>query len=376
MSASRLHSVFWSGVVALLCCTPASAQSQTPTLKVRVADPVGQPVAGARVTASPRDARLSITRQTDSAGEVRFEVPLVGTLVLQVKATGFVPRVRTIAVRTALTEVTVVLALATVTEHVVVTGEDHLQTTPEVSKAVTVIDADEIATRNEFSVADALRTVPGATVQQLGGPGSFTSVKLRGLREQDTSFLIDGVRFRDAASPQGDATAFVGDLYLANLDRIEVLRGSGSSLYGSHAIGGVVNLITARGSGRPVGDISAEIGALGYSRLTARTSGGVLGDRVTFSAGLSHTRTVRGIDGDDDAENTSIQGQATMSLAASSRATVRIRDRPWDGDSQRTPQSDSGMRRRLQSGLCRLLPANPESFAGQSIAPVCHRHQR
>src|SRR3989304_3606598 len=77
--------------------------------------------------------------------------------------------------------------------HVACTGAGHLQTASEVSKAVTVVDAGEIAARNEFSVADALRTVPGATVQQLGGPGSFTSVKLRGLREQDTAFLIDGV---------------------------------------------------------------------------------------------------------------------------------------------------------------------------------------
>ena len=146
-------------------------------------------------------------------------------------------------------------------------GAGHLQTAAEVSKAVTVIDGDEIAARNEFSVADALRTVPGATVQQLGGPGSFTSIKLRGLREEDTSILIDGVRFRDAASPQGDATAFVGELYIANLDRIEVLRGSGSSLYGSHAIGGAVNLITASGSGRPSADISAEAGGLGFSRV-------------------------------------------------------------------------------------------------------------
>lgn len=324
MSARRLSAALWSSIFALLFCIPVSAQSQKHTLTVRVADPAGAPVRGARVTASPRDARLLIERETDSAGEARFEALLVGTYVLEVNAPGCAPVARTIAVRSEATEVTLSLELAAVAEHVVVTAASHLQTTSEVSKAVTVVDADEIAARNEFSVADALRTVPGTTVQQLGGPGSFTSVKLRGLREQDTSFLIDGVRFRDAASPQGDATAFVGELYIANLDRIEVLRGSGSSLYGSHAIGGAVNLITATGSGRPSADISAEAGGLGFSRVTAHTGGGARRDRVTFSVGAGHTRTVRGIDGDDDARNTSIQGRANVRLAGSARATVRV----------------------------------------------------
>ena len=324
MSAPRLSDVLWSSILALLLSLPANAQPPQHPLTIHVADPAGAPVAGARVAATLRDDRLLVIRVSDTTGNALFETLTPGTYVVDVDASGFAPAARTIAVRADATRITISLNLAAVIEHVVVTGAGHLQTASEVSKAVTVVDAGEIAARNEFSVADAMRTVPGATVQQLGGPGSFTSVKLRGLREQDTAVLIDGVRFRDAAAPQGDATGFVGELFIANLDRIEVLRGSGGSLYGSHAVGGAVNLITASGSGRPTADVSAEAGALGFSRVTAHTSGGALGDRASFSLGAGHTRTLRGVDGDDDARNTSVQGRGSVRLGASARATVRL----------------------------------------------------
>ena len=323
MSSLRLSDALWSSTLTLLLSLPASAQSPQHALTIHVTDPAGAPIAGARVAAALRDDRLLVVRVTDTTGNARFETLLPGTYIVDVEARGFATTARTVAVPADATRITISLNLATVIEHVVVTGAGHLQTASEVSKAVTVVDAGEISARNEFSVADALRTVPGTTVQQLGGPGAFTSVKLRGLREQDTAFLIDGIRFRDAAAPQGDATAFVGELYIANLDRIEVLRGSGSSLYGSHAIGGAVNLITASGSGRPTAGVSAEAGGLGFSRVTAHTAG-ALGDRATFSLGAGHTRTLHGVDGDDDARNTSVQGRGTVRLGASARATVRV----------------------------------------------------
>lgn len=253
MSARRLPAALWSGILAVLLNTPATAQSRQPPLIVHVSDQTGAPVPAATVTLSSRDARRRLAREADGAGTVRFDDVAEGAYVLEVSAPGFAPAARTIAAPSATGAVAVSLGLSGVNERVVVTAADRLQTTWEVSKAVTLIDGDEIAARHEFTVADALRTVPGTTVQQLGGTGSFTSVKLRGLREQDTAYLIDGVRFRDAASPQGDATAFVGELYIAGLDRIEVLRGSGSSLYGSHAIGGAVNVITRTAAGRPRG---------------------------------------------------------------------------------------------------------------------------
>ena len=78
---------------------------------------------------------------------------------------------------------------------------------------------------------------------------------LRTLREQlgtvwkDTAVLIDGLRFRDAAATQGDASGLLEDLIVTDVSRLEVLRGSGSSLYGSNAVGGVVNVVTDEGGG-------------------------------------------------------------------------------------------------------------------------------
>jgi len=324
MSAPRPFQVLWNSIAVLLLSLPTTAQSPTGTLAVQVIDPSGAPLAAAVVAASPRDGRLRIVHVADSAGNARFERLTPGEYVIDVDAPGFTSVARTVTVRASSSLVTISVGVSRVTEHVVVTGADHLQTPSEVAKAVTVIDGAEIAARNEFSVADALRAVPGATVQQLGGPGSFTSVKLRGLREQDTAFLIDGVRFRDAAAPQGDATGFIGDLLILDLDRIEVLRGSGSSLYGSHAIGGAVNLITADGTGRPSANVAAEAGGLGFSRVTAHTAASALANRVTFSVGAGHVRTLHGVDGDDDARNTSLQARASVRLTRSSRATVRV----------------------------------------------------
>ena len=82
-----------------------------------------------------------------------------------------------------------------------------------------------------------------------GGPGSLTSIQIRGLRSQDTVLLVDGVRLRDAAELQGSATSLMQDLVDVNTERIEILRGPGSSLYGSNAMGSVVNIVTDRGGG-------------------------------------------------------------------------------------------------------------------------------
>src|SRR5262249_23492223 len=110
----------------------------------------------------------------------------------------------------------------------------------QVSKTVNIIDAQEMRERADFTLIDSLRSIPGLRVQQLGGFGRLATIKARGLRNQDTAVLIDGVRFRDATAITGDASPFLSDFTLTSVSRVEVLRGSGSSLYGTNAIGGVI----------------------------------------------------------------------------------------------------------------------------------------
>jgi iron complex outermembrane receptor protein len=106
-----------------------------------------------------------------------------------------------------------------------------------------------------------------------------------------------------------------------------VLRGSGSSLYGSHAIGGVVNINSRQGGGRPHGDIRAEGGGLGMLRGVARAGGGLAQDRFTYSGGLSHLNVTEGIRGGTPHRNTSAQGFAKYSLAPN----ISLSGRVWGG---------------------------------------------
>jgi len=217
------------------------------------------------------------------------------------------------------------LEVAALSAEVVVTAADAPQTADEVSKAVSVVGRREIEERDEATVAEALRTVPGLRVQQLGGPGALVSIKTRGLRNQDTSLLIDGQRFRDPTAPQGDATSFLGDFLVAGADRVEVLRGSGSSLYGTNAVGGVVNVVTEEGGGPFRGRLFAEGGGLGFARGRAEVAGGAgESDRFVYSAALSHLNVSRGVDGDDAARTTNASGRAVVRLAPTATLSARL----------------------------------------------------
>ena len=322
MSASRRSVIVFGALAALLMAASVSASQRSHNLLIiRVLDPTGNPVPDAQVIASTRDSRVRSSGTTSHDGTLQLDA-LAADYVVEVSVRGFTAVTRIITVNAPRTSVDVRLPIAALTEHVIVTASGDQQAAFEVSKAVAVVERAEIDARQEFSVADALRTVPGATIQQLGAPGAFTSIKLRGLREQDTAVLIDGVRFRDAASPQGDATAFIGELYVTDIDRIEMLRGSGSSLYGSHAVGGAINVITRQGGGSSTGDVSAEGGSLGFGRVTAHVGGGGWNERLRYSAGVAHTRTA-GLDADDDARNTSGQGRADVRVSTSAQVTLR-----------------------------------------------------
>lgn len=290
-------------------------------LSGRVLDPSGAPVPNARVTITDPRHALRLSTTTTSAGEYRVASLRDGSYLVEVRTEG-------LGATKALdisgdTKADLQLELARVNAQVQVTAAAVAQTVDEQSKALDIVDATLIENRAEFSVAESIRTLPGVRVHQLGGPGSFTRIAMRGLRATDTSILIDGFRLRDAGSPQGDATAFVGDLLLTNTERVEVLRGSGSSLYGTHATAGVVNVITNQGGGALRGDIGAEGGGLGVARSFARFSGGVWADRLRFAGGAQHLNVMKGVDGEDRARNTSGHGFIALQLAPSTVLSAR-----------------------------------------------------
>ncbi len=207
---------------------------------------------------------------------------------------------------------------------IVVTSSSTPLTLQEIAKALDVVDSEQVTLRNEFALSEAIRIIPGVRVQQLRGPGSLTSIQTRGLRNHDTAVLIDGLRFRDAASVQGDATAFYSDMNLVDTERVEFLRGSGSSLYGSHAIGGLMNISTQQGGGRMHGELRGEGGGLGMLRGVARMGGGLDNDRFVYTWGGSHLNVTRGHRGASPYRNTTVRGFAkynfTPKLSMSGRA--------------------------------------------------------
>lgn len=137
--------------------------------------------------------------------------------------------------------------------------------------AITIVSGEEIARTHPGSLADALRTVPGLDLSEGGGPGSTTTIRLRGANSGQTLVMIDGVRVNDPSGPSGEFDASL--LAPALIERIEVLRGPQSALYGSDAIGGVVNIITRKGRGQPRFNAGIEAGSYGMLQGTASVSG-------------------------------------------------------------------------------------------------------
>ena len=158
--------------------------------------------------------------------------------------------------------------------------------TPEldVASSVTVVTADEIAARQERTFAEVLKDIPGLNVVQQGGPGAETSVFMRGTNSNHTKVLVDGI---DVSDPSNANAAFdFGQLLTQDIERVEVLRGPQSGLYGSDAIGGVINVITRAGAGPMKLSASVEGGSFDSFNQTASVSGSQ--DAFHYSANIAH----------------------------------------------------------------------------------------
>jgi vitamin B12 transporter len=137
-------------------------------------------------------------------------------------------------------------ALAGEAGEIVVTATRTPTEVERLPARVEVVDREEIESKGLLTLADALRQAPGVTVVSTGQAGAQTSVFLRGANSKHTLALFDGIRVNDPTAPNGQYD--FGQDTLGDLERVEVLRGAASSIYGSDAIGGVVNLVPRRGA--------------------------------------------------------------------------------------------------------------------------------
>jgi vitamin B12 transporter len=198
-------------------------------------------------------------------------------------------------------------------DQIIVTGARTPLTISEVGAATTVIGRKEIERRQARYLTDLLRTVPGFAISHTGVVGSQTQVRVRGSEANHVLVLVDGVRANDPAT--GDEFRWE-HLTTGNIERVEIVRGAQSSLWGSDAVAAVVHVIT-RGSGENL-NAYAEGGS--NSTLNAGASGRTGGERWSLSGGVEFL--------DTDGQNISRTGDeldgsdiTTASVAASFDAT-------------------------------------------------------
>ena len=168
---------------------------------------------------------------------------------------------------------------------VVVTATRTPEPEGQTLASVTVIDRAEIERRQALSVPDLLRGVAGVTVVQSGGPGQPSSLLVRGTDADQVLVLIDGVKVGSATL----GSVQLENLPIAEIERIELVRGPRSSLYGSEAIGGVIQIFTRKGGGALTPRVSLGGGSYGTASGSLGVSGG--GDRGWFNLGGSLERT-------------------------------------------------------------------------------------
>jgi vitamin B12 transporter len=174
----------------------------------------------------------------------------------------------------------------------------------DVGSAVTVIDRAQIIASQARTLSDVLRRVPGVSVVQSGKPGGQTSIFLRGLNSNQTLFLIDGARINNPLSGLVTLSSFTPD----QIERIEVVRGPQSTLYGADALGGVINIITRQGEGPMTGSLTGEVGSDDAYRVAGEISGG----SRKFSGALSIAQwSTDNVAPNEDYENFTIGGSAT-----------------------------------------------------------------
>ena len=152
-------------------------------------------------------------------------------------------------------------------EPVVVTATKVETPSEQIGASISVVNGDDFQTYHYPSVDEALRSVPGVEIRRSGSYGKTSSITIRGANANQVQVLVDGVRVKSPTLGQVDLSDLSPDL----IERIEIIRGAQSTLYGADASGGVVNIITRKGSGGPLqASVQQEVG--NYDTLASRAT--------------------------------------------------------------------------------------------------------
>ena len=284
---------------AALSPTPTPARAERPTevggVEGRVTTPKGAPLADVMVML--RGAPGSMPRGAVTDADGRFVIPRVpaGDYTLVARRVGLAQAERAVAVSAAAARVELALAEeAAVVAPVVVTASREARRRDEASATIDVLDGAETRLARAAHPAQLLKRIPGVYVSQLSGEGHSMAMRQPISTKPTYLYLEDGVPTR--------ATGFFNHnaLYEVNLPQsggVEVLKGPGTALYGSDAIGGVVNVLTRPAPPSPSAELSTEAGAFGYAR--ALVTGGFTRGRDGVRADVNLTRMAGWRDGAD-----------------------------------------------------------------------------
>jgi vitamin B12 transporter len=213
------------------------------------------------------------------------------------------------------------------TDPIVVTATKLETPASELGATVTVITGEDLETYHYPTVDDALRNVPGVEIRRSGSFGKTTAISIRGANANQVQVLVDGVRVKSPTLGQAE----LADIAPETIDRIEVIRGPQSTIYGADAIGGVVNVITRRGSGPPSAYLSQEVG----NDDTLRSRAGVSGawQWLDYALGFYHLES-NGLFPNDGVDQRAVNGRFGLTL-------------PWGdtriGGAVRYNKTDSGL---------------------------------
>ncbi|APZ98851.1 TonB-dependent receptor [Sphingopyxis sp. QXT-31] len=212
-------------------------------------------------------------------------------------------------------------------DSIIVTATRAPLTLDEIPSSVAVLDKEAIDRAQDIGVTELLLRTPGISIARNGGYGTATSLRIRGAESEHTVAVIDGVKLNDPSSTGGGFN--FANLLVGDIGRIEVLRGPQSILWGSQAIGGVVNIVTASPEKAIEGSFDLEAGS--RDTVSARAALGgksgplawrIGGQRFTTDGISSHAKAFGGVEA-DGYRNTNLSGRAELTLADNVSVDVR-----------------------------------------------------
>lgn len=294
-----------------------------------IADPTGAKIAGARVVLRRGPGAAAYTTKTNDEGQFVFAAVERGSYSLFVEADGFSQsgevKVHVSASKTETLDIR--LDVAAVSDRMVVSATRTQTSAQESGGSISIITSEDLLRSHQSLISESLRRVPGLTVVQTGGRGGLTSIFVRGGESDYNKVLIDGVPVNEA----GGLFDFAA-LTPENLDRVEVVRGPRSALFGSDAMTSVIHLVTRRGStSTPEFEFSGEGGSFDYHREVAQLSG--LARWFDYSGSFGFGATDGRFRNNEYINRTA---SANLGFRLSPRADLRITSR-WVNDSAGVP---------------------------------------